>query len=391
MNHLRQAELTPDEMEEMSPEAFRLMYRNWLEASYPSEIRFPAKRLHFRDTKVWYEILARKGWLAPGWPREYGGLGLSAGKQLIIIEEQERYGCARTNDMGMVFLGPLLIRHGTPEQKAFFLPKILSGEHIWCQGYSEPNSGSDLASLQTEAVSNGDEWVINGQKIWTTLANDANWIFLLVRTNKSAKKQEGISFLLVRMDSPGITVRPIVSLDLNDEFCQVFFTDVHVPYKNIVGQVNQGWTMAKAQLGFERIFLGSPKQSAYAMSHLQEIGRRLDLIENSDFRDVYTQLQLDVDDHTALYEFYADKLRAGELLGPETSLLKLHQSELFQRISEAMLGFAGEYSGLLHRHPDLGHANPAGLFIQSRLVTIAAGSSEIQRNIVARQVLDLPT
>lgn len=155
-------------------------------------------------------------------------------------------------------LGPLVIKYGTDAQKADFLPKILSGEHIWCQGYSEPNSGSDLASLRTSAVLDGDDYVVNGQKIWTTLAQDANWIFLLVRTDATAKKQEGISFLLVDMNTPGITVRPIINLEMHDEFCEVFFDNVRVPRANLVGQLNKGWDMAKALLSFERIYLGSP-------------------------------------------------------------------------------------------------------------------------------------
>ncbi len=208
-----------DQLEAMDDEAFRLALRRWIEANYPPDLRNPPKRLHWRENRVWYLRLAARGWLAPGWPREHGGMGLSAARQLIMIEELERHGCARTNDHGIVLVGPLLIRYGTPEQKAFFLPRILSGEHIWCQGYSEPNAGSDLAALRTEAVADGEDWVVNGQKTWTTLANDANWIFLLVRTDKAAKKQEGISFLLVPMASPGITVRPITNIDLHDEFC----------------------------------------------------------------------------------------------------------------------------------------------------------------------------
>jgi hypothetical protein len=234
----------------LSDDEFRAVVRRFVEEHYPPELRNPQRRLHWRDNRPWYMILAEHGWLAPGWPREHGGLGLSAAKHLIFIEEFERHGCARVSDMGVIMLGPLLIRHGTPAQKDRFLPRILAGEDIWCQGYSEPNAGSDLASLRTEAVLDGDHWVVNGQKIWTTLANDANWIFMLVRTDKAAKKQDGISFLLVPMDSPGITVRPIVNLDQHDEFCEVFFDNVRVPKENLVGEVNKGWTVAKALLDF---------------------------------------------------------------------------------------------------------------------------------------------
>jgi alkylation response protein AidB-like acyl-CoA dehydrogenase len=164
----------PTDLNELSDDDFRMLVRRFIEANYPPEIRNPPSRLHYKDTKVWYQKLARKGWLCPNWPREFGGMGISAGKQLIMLEEKERHGCARLNEMGMTMLGPLLIRHGTKEQQDYYLPKILTGEHIWCQGYSEPNAGSDLASLRTEAVLDGDHWVVNGQKIWTSLAMDAN-------------------------------------------------------------------------------------------------------------------------------------------------------------------------------------------------------------------------
>jgi hypothetical protein len=234
-----------DDLNQLSDDDFRMLVRRWIEANYPPEIRNPPSRLHYKDTKVWYHKLARKGWLCLNWPREFGGMGITAGKQLIMLEEKERHGCARLNEMGMTMLGPLLIRHGTKEQQDYYLPKILTGEHIWCQGYSEPNAGSDLASLRTEAVPDGDHWVVNGQKIWTSMAMDANWIFLLVRTDKQAKKQEGISFLLVPMDSPGVTVRPITNIDMENEFCETFFDNVRVPKGNLVGQINKGWTMAK--------------------------------------------------------------------------------------------------------------------------------------------------
>jgi alkylation response protein AidB-like acyl-CoA dehydrogenase len=214
-----------EDLNDLSDDDFRMHVRQWIEANYPPEIRDPPKRLHYKDTKPWYQMLSRKGWLCPGWPKQFGGMGLSPGKQLIFMEEKERHGCARSNDMGITMLGPLLIRYGSKEQQDYYLPKILTGEHIWCQGYSEPNAGSDLASLRTEAVLDGDEWVVNGQKIWTSMAMDANWIFLLVRTDKQAKKQDGISFLLVPMDSSGITVRPIRNIDMGDEFCETFFDD----------------------------------------------------------------------------------------------------------------------------------------------------------------------
>ncbi len=379
-----------EDLNALDDEAFRQVVRRWVVENYPPEIRNPPKRLHWRENKVWYLKLAEKGWLAPGWPREYGGMGLSAGKQLIMIEEFERFGCARTNDHGVVMVGPLLIRYGSEAQKRSFLPKILSGEHIWCQGYSEPNAGSDLAALRTEAVLDGDHWVINGQKTWTTLATDANWIFLLARTDKAAKKQEGISFFLVPMDAPGVTVRPIINLELHDEFCETFFDNVRVPNENLVGEVNKGWTMAKALLGFERIFLGSPRQSAYALIRLKRLAEHVGCADDPLFRDRYTRLRLDLADHRALYETHVAKLRRGEALGADVSMLKVHQSELFQRITDAMMEIAGEEGGLLEPIEGNRDLHPAGLFIQARPTSIYGGTNEIQRNILAKNVLDLP-
>jgi len=375
----------------MSDDDFRRMVRAWIEANYPEHLRHPTKRLHLRESRPWYEALSRKGWLTPNWPREYGGMGLEPSKLLIMHAEQERHGCARLNDMGMTFIGPLLIQFGTKEQKDFFLPKILSGDHIWCQGYSEPNAGSDLASLRTSAVLDGDEWVVNGQKIWTTLANDANWIFLLVRTDPQAKKQEGISFLLVPLSTQGVTVRPIINLDMHDEFCEVFFDDVRVPRNMQVGQVNKGWSMAKALLGFERIHLASPQASAYAMSRLRQLEKQVGGFAQSGARDRYVRLRMDLADHSDLYEFHLERLRRGETLGPEVSILKLNQCELYQRITEFTVEMAGEYGCLLKPMDGPERLHPAGLFIQSRLLTIAGGSSEIQRNIIAKNILDLPS
>lgn len=369
---------------------FRAVVRRFLADHYPENLRNPPKRLHWRDNQVWYYTLAKHGWLCPGWPAEYGGMGLSAAKQLLLTEEFERHGVARTNDHGIVMVGPLLIHYGTPEQRARFLPKILAGEHIWCQGYSEPNAGSDLAGLRTAAVSDGDDWVVNGQKIWTTLANDANWIFLLVRTDATAKKQEGISFLLVPMDSPGITVRPIINLELHDEFCEVFFDNVRVPKANTVGEVNKGWTMAKNLLGFERIFLGSPKLSGYALGRLRALADRMGAWDDAAFTDRYTALRLELEDLKSLHATFVDIVRRGESLGPDVSMLKVIQTELFQKITDTMMEIAGENAGLLEPMEGNRELHPPGQFIQARPSTIYGGSNEIQRNILAKNVLGLP-
>jgi alkylation response protein AidB-like acyl-CoA dehydrogenase len=380
----------PAELDSLEDEQFRHVVRAFLHANYPEALRNPPKRLHWSENKSWYMTLAERGWLCPGWPKEYGGLGLSPGKQIILTEEYERYGVARTNDHGIVMLGPLVIKYGTEEQKKRFLPKILTGEHIWCQGYSEPGAGSDLAALRTEAVLDGDHYVVNGQKTWTTLAQDANWIFLLVRTDRQAKKQEGISFLLVDMTSPGVTVRPIINLEMHDEFCETFFDNVRVPKENLVGQLNKGWDMAKALLGFERIFLGSPRQSGYSLSRLRILAERMGVWEEAEFQDRYARLRLEFEDLKALYGTFVDRLKRGQSLGPDVSMLKIIQTELFQKITDTMLEIAGENAGLMEPMEGNRDLNIGGLYIQARPATIYGGSNEIQRNILSKNVLELP-
>lgn len=380
----------PQDLESLDDETFRLTVRRWIESAYPPELRNPSRRLHWKDNQAWYFKLSEKGWLCPGWPRDYGGMGLGPAKQIIFTEELERHGCARCNDHGIIMLGPLVIRYGTAEQKAQFLPKILNGEHIWCQGYSEPNSGSDLASLRTSAVEDGEDYLVNGQKIWTTLAQDANWIFLLVRTDPSVKKQEGISFLLVDMKTPGITVRPIINLEMHDEFCEVFFDGVRVPKVNLVGELNAGWDMAKALLSFERIYLGSPRQSAYALTRLRQLAERMDVWEEPTFAATYARHRCDLEDLKSLYGRYVEVLKRGQPLGADVSQLKIIQSELFQRITETMLLVAGENAGLVDPMEGNRNLNPAGQYIQARPASIYGGTNEIQRNIISKNVLALP-
>ena len=377
-------------MNDLSDAGFRADIRAWIAANYPEDLRNPPKRLHLQENFPWYKALSEKGWLAPGWPREHGGMGLSATKQVIWTEELERHGCARLNDHGITMLAPLIMRYGTDAQKAHFLPRILSGQDIWCQGYSEPGAGSDLAALRTKAERDGDHWVINGQKIWTTMANDANWIFLLVRTDASGKKQDGISFLLVPMNSAGVTVRPILNLEMHDEFCEVFFDNVRVPSDHLVGEVNKGWSMAKALLGFERLFLGSPRQAAYALARLVDLGRHLGVQEDPLFRDSVARHNLDLENHKALFASFLRAMSRGRAVGPEISLLKISQSELFGRITDDMMKLAGDLAGMTAAL-DGGSLNPSAQFLQARPATIYGGSSEIQRNIIAKAVLGLPS
>lgn len=374
----------------MPDDEFRQMVRDWIEANYPPDLRYPIERLHRRDTKVWYDLLAAKGWLAPGWPVEHGGMGLDPSKRVIFIEELERHGCTRFSDQGVLMIGPLLMNFGTPAQRETFLPKILTGEHIWCQGYSEPNAGSDLASLRTEAVLDGDHWVINGQKIWTTLGNDANWMYVLVRTDKTAKPQKGISFLLVPMETPGITVRPILTLGDSDEFCEVYFDDVRVPRDALVGELNAGWTMAKALLGFERIFVGSPAQSAYALSRARTMAAHLELFKRPAFAEAYGRLAVDLADHVSLYSTFIARLRRKEQIGADVSMLKINQTELYKRICQLMLEYADEYAAHAGLVDEIGGVQPSTIWLHSLQTTIYGGTSEVQRGIIAKNVLSMP-
>lgn len=384
--------LAPDQdFNALDDETFRQVVRSWFEQNYPAELRYPPRRMRWAEIKDWYLKLSAHGWLAPAWPRDLGGMGLEPGKLLIFIEEQERWGIARAPDMGIIMVGPLLIRHGSAAQRAFYLPKILAGEHVWCQGYSEPNAGSDLASLRTEAVLDGEEFVVNGQKTWTTLAQDATHIFLLARTDKGGKKQGGISFLLADMRTPGITVRPIKTLAGHEDFCEVFFDDVRVPKDNVVGTLNHGWTIAKALLGFERIFLGSPKQSQYALQRLTETARELGLFADAAFRERYTRLKCDVLDLETIYERFAAQVKRGEPLGADVSMLKIWATETYSKLTELLVECMGSSGGQLNKiNVGTYQIDAISLFYNSRPATIYGGSNEIQRNILSKAVLGLP-
>ena len=378
----------------MSEADFRRMVRAFLQQRYPAHLRYLSHRARWSEMREWYLTLSAQGWVAPAWPQAHGGMGLPADKMIAWIEELEQYGVARAPDQGIVMIGPLLIQHGTPEQQQRFLPRILRGEHVWCQGYSEPNAGSDLASLRTEAVqardAQGDHFVVNGQKIWTTLAQDANHIFMLVRTDKDAKKQEGISFLLCDLRTPGITIRPIHTLAGEPEFCEVFFDNVRVPAENLVGKLHGGWTIAKALLGFERIFLGSPKQSQYALGQLARLANARRLFADPVFAQRYTALRLDVADLSAAYTGFANILKAGKPLPPSVSLLKIWASETYHRIG-ALLVEASDEQGAVPGDQDIeGQSfNALSPLIGSTSAMIYGGTNEIQRNILAKQVLEL--
>ncbi|MBI2292274.1 MAG: acyl-CoA dehydrogenase [Betaproteobacteria bacterium] len=376
----------------MSDEEFRSEVRAYFETNYPQELRYLNRRARWSETRDWALRMSAKGWIAPAWPREHGGMGLSPGKLLIYMEEQERWGVARAPDQGILLLGPLLIRYGTEEQKRKYLPAIISCEHVWCQGYSEPNSGSDLASLRTEAVADGDEFVINGSKIWTTLAHDATHMFLLVRTDKSAKRQEGISFFLLDLKTPGVRIRPIRNIEGHEELCEEFFENVRIPKGNLVGELNRGWPIAKTLLGFERLNHGSPRRAQYPMQKLEIVARQRGVWNDAEFQSKYVKLRLDVDDLAAAYARYADIVRSGRNPGPDISFLKIWATETFQRLAELLIELAGE-AGCLRGEIDFGAelVDVLGPYYIVFPATIASGSNEIQRNILAKRVLNLPS
>ena len=376
----------------MRDEDFRREVRAFIEAEYPQQLRFILHRARWREMQDWWRKLCEKGWIAPNWPHEWGGMALEAGKMVIYIEELERHGVARAPDQGITQVGPLIMRFGTEAQQNHYLPRTRSGEYIWCQGYSEPNAGSDLASLQTAAVLEGDHFVVNGQKIWTSLADDATHIYLLVRTDKTAKKQLGISFLLVDLKTPGITLRPIRNLAGHEEFSQVFFDNVRVPRDALVGKLNDGWTVAKALLGFERLGLGSPRRPQYALNRLEMVARAKGLLEDAGFVDRFIALKLDIEDGAALYGRFVEQVKRGEPLGQDVSMLKIWTMETWQRLAELLVE-AGAEEGVIAGVQDVAgvEADFLNPFYYSRPATIYGGSSEIQRNILAKYVLKLPS
>lgn len=378
-----------DDLNLLPNDDFRARWRAWLEAEYPPEWRIPIiHRISADDERRWHRMTYDAGWRAPAWPKEHGGLGLSLEKQLIMNQEMERHRCARVLDSGGVLLAPVLMKYGTDEQRLRYLPAILRGDELWCQGYSEPNAGSDLASLRTSAVREGDEYIINGQKIWTTLGACADRIFVLVRTNKEVKKQAGISFILADMDMPGLTVRPIMNLADEDELCEIFFENVHVPAENLVGGIDQGWTVAKALLGDERIANGAPTLSRQSFEVLEQLIDALDLSDDAGVTDRAAALFCDVHDLAALHSQVADAAIRGDVDNAVLGLMKVLATELFQGVSEEILRVVGEDAGL---QQPLGIGGvPLDLrkiYMIARPSSVYAGANEVQRNIVSNMLM----
>ena len=377
--------------EQMPEPEFRHMVRAFLEQHYPKHLRNLPCRAHWSMIKEWYFTLSRQGWIAPAWPKAFGGMALPPDKLIAFIEEHEQFGAARPPDQGIVMLGPVLIRFGTKAQRERYLPKILAGEHVWAQGYSEPNAGSDLAALRCEAVQDGDEFIVNGQKTWITLGQDATHMFMLVRTDKSVKKQAGISFLLVDLAAPGITIRPIMTLVGDEEFCEVFFDNVRVPRANLVGPLNDGWEIAKTLLGFERLFVGSPKHCQYALKQLTTVAEARGLFGRPAFVARYAELQLDTADLSAMYAHFADMVKRGAALPPSVSLLKIWATETHERIAMLLAEAAAEYGGAEGAAAfDGAQGHVLAPLMYALAATIFSGTNEIQRGILAKQVLNLP-
>lgn len=375
----------------LDDDSFRAAWHDWIVAHYRSPLRDPLERLTGAPAREWLAAQHRDGWRAPGLSAEHGGMGLSLRKQLIYQEELERHRVARPMDMGLRLLAPVLVRYGTPQQKARYLPPILSAQEVWCQGYSEPNAGSDLANLKTVAVDQGDHFVVDGQKTWTTMAQDSDWVFLLVRTSKEARPQQGITFLLADLRSPGIRIRPIRTLARDAHFCEVFFDAVRVPKTQVVGQVGDGWTVGKALLGFERFSHGSPEIVRHVFDVLRRTGAGLGLRHDERYRERLERHACDVADACALYEQVCELAMAGEQVDDSFSMLKLFNAELVQRMAESATELAGQCGGVVGSAAELGIEHDLEwLYMITRPLTIFGGTAQVQRNLIASRALQLP-
>jgi len=386
---------TPEEQK------FREDIRAWVRANLPQDIAHKVHNaLHLTrdDMQRWAKILGKKGWLGYGWPKEFGGPGWSAVQKHLFEEECALAGAPRIVPFGPVMVAPVIMAFGSPEQQKRFLPGIASGEVWWSQGYSEPGSGSDLASLKTRAERKGDKYIVNGQKTWTTLAQYGEWIFCLVRTSTEGKPQTGISFLLVDMKSPGVTVRPIIMLDGGHEVNEVFFDNVEVPAENLIGEENKGWTYAKHLLSHERTNIADVNRAKRELERLKRIAKSEGVWTDTRFRDEIAKLEVDI----VALEMLVLRVLSAEKSGKNpldiAGLLKIKGSEIQQRYSELMMlaagpyaipfvleameaGYQGDYVGAAYLAP------LAATYFNLRKTTIYGGSNEVQRNIVAQTVL----
>ena len=385
-------------------EAFRHEVRQWFKENLPPRWIDPQVSLpeepekQFEFLCQWQRKLHEKGWIGLTWPKEYGGKGATLMQQLIFEEEMASAQAPPiVGRSGLSLLGPTLIHYGTEEQKKRFLPKILSAEEIWCQGFSEPNAGSDLASLKTRAVRDGDDYILNGHKIWTSNAHHADWCFILVRTDPEAPKHKGISFLLMDMRSPGITVRPLIQMTGSAEFCELFLEDVRVPVKNLVGEENNGWYVTMSTLGYER-----GRMASALVQMQQNVDRLIDLSKNclvggrpaiSDpvIRQKIAQAYIESEVFRLTTYRSVTRLLKGKPPGPENAILKLFYTQSTIQVTDTALEIQGPFS-VLERSSS--RAVDSGSwqfqFLKSRGGTIAGGTSEIIKNIIGERVLGLP-
>jgi alkylation response protein AidB-like acyl-CoA dehydrogenase len=366
--------------------AFRDEVRSWLRANLPQELRDKVENyahLSKEELLRWHKILAKKGWVAPAWPKEWGGTGWNVVQRYIFDEELGYAGAPPIIPFGVTMCAAVLLRFGSDAQKKRFLPRIYNGEDFWCQGYSEPGSGSDLASLKTKAVRQGEQYVVNGQKIWTTLAHYADWIFCLVRTDPTLeKRQEGISFLLMDMKTPGITVRPLILMDGAHEVNEVFFDDVKVPVHNLVHEEGKGWTVAKYLLGHERMNTGRIGESRRQLARLKQYAAPM--MSDARWRDRLTRIEVELSALEITNLRFLDRMRrTGQPPGADVSMLKIKGTEIQQGLTELMMeatdpAASDELSEAVRKR-----------YLSTRKTTIYAGSNEIQRNIIAKMTLGL--
>src|SRR5208283_2485238 len=384
-------------------EAFRMEFREWLNANKQFAPNMGETtggmaegRGAFEQQQAWAKKMAEGRWLAPSWPEKYGGRGAGILQNIVYGEELARAGVpAPMIGMGVSLFGPTLLHWGNEEQKQRFIPPIMKAEEIWCQGYSEPGSGSDLASLQTRAVEDGDYFVVNGQKVWTSIAQHADWIFLLVRTDPDAPKHKGISYLMVDMHSPGVTVRPLVQITGNKGFNEVFFEDVRVPKKNIVGELNQGWQVAITTLMFERSG-GSGELPIREVHELADLAKRIPRNGGKAWSDSSVRqkiIEFACDAEALKYTGYRQLTRQlkGIPPGPEGSMMKLCSTELRLRMAMYAMELLGPYSQMESNAPfAVDQGKWSFRMLAARGPTIYAGTNQIQHNIIGERVLGLP-
>ncbi len=384
--------------------AFRDEVRNWIAEAMPPEMKRKADAgasFSHTESMQWHKILYEKGWVAPNWPAEYGGTGWGVGRRTIFQDEIVGANTPELSPFGLSMVGPLIIQFGTDEQKQRFLPKILSGDEVWCQGYSEPNSGSDLASLQLRAEKSGSDYVLNGQKTWTTYAQHADWIFVLCRTDNTGKKQEGISFLLADVkNTPGITVKPFLTTGGTDAFSETWFKDAHVPQSNRVGPENGGWSMAKALLGHERTSIGGVAESGKWLGRVKRVARETPkgngtLFDDPAFRRRIARLEMRFRAVQMANMRTLAAAEVGHAPGAESSILKIVGTELHQELTELTMDALGHAATGWFDSPE--EALPesqkwvASQFNYLRATTIYGGSNEIQKNIISKHILGLPS